>query len=68
MAKKITIFPGKNMIMEDVPEDVQKIILEKKNAEEADCDCMRSQQYAIFKMIREWANFGRDGKNKKTKE
>lgn len=67
--RKISIFTGKNILMEDVPEDVQRIIAEKVEKEKGDCECIRSQQYAVVKIIREWANFrGDEQKSKEVKK
>lgn len=52
MSKPPTILKGKKMKLLNVPEDIQKIIIEKQSEEKINCDCERSQDYAIYKMLR----------------
>jgi hypothetical protein len=52
MSKKPQIKKGKNMLIEDVPEDIQQIIIKKQDEEKAICECERPQDYAIYKMLR----------------
>lgn len=41
------------MLLEKVPPDIQKIIIERQKSEKQDCECQRSQDHAIYKMLRE---------------
>lgn len=42
------------MLLEDVPVDVQKIIIKKTSSESENCKCHRPQDYALWKVVREW--------------
>lgn len=43
------------MLLENVPVDVQEIIIKKQIDECENCKCTRAQDYAIHKIIREWS-------------
>lgn len=54
MGKRPSIRPGKNILLKNVPPDVQSIIIDKINADSEDCQCIRNQEHSMFKIIREW--------------
>lgn len=54
MSKKPKVFKGKKMKLYNVPEDVQQIIIDKLEEEKINCKCERSQDYAIYKMLRQY--------------
>lgn len=57
MSRKPEVFKGKKMKLYNVPEDVQRYIIERRDQEIINCDnCIRSQDYAIYKILREHRN------------
>lgn len=56
MANRAKIKAGKSMLLEQVPVDVQMVLLAKLADEEEHCKCTRSQDYALYKIVREWSS------------
>lgn len=56
MGKKVIIKEGKKMLLENVPIEVQKLLVERQDDEKELCDCERSQEYALYKIVREHAS------------
>lgn len=53
MPKEAKVFKGKKMLLAKIPEDVQKMIIERQQKEKSLCECERAQEWAIYKIIRE---------------
>lgn len=53
MNKQPTIKSGKSILLQKVPTDIQQIIIDRQMSEKEDCECERSQDHAIYKMLRE---------------
>lgn len=54
MANKAKVKPGKSILLEAVPVEVQRILIEKTAAEGENCKCTRGQDYALYKIVKEW--------------
>lgn len=40
--------------LKSMPESIRKMILQKQTDEKIKCDCMRSMEWTIYTIIREW--------------
>lgn len=56
MANKAKVKTGKGMLLRSVPVDVQRVVLAKIREEEEHCKCVRGQDYALYKIVREWGD------------
>lgn len=54
MANHPKLKTGKSILLERVPEDIQKILIEKTAVESEHCKCHRPQDYSLYKILREW--------------
>lgn len=54
MGKRPSVRAGKNILLKNVPLDVQSILISKVNDDSEDCQCIRNQEHSFFKIIREW--------------
>lgn len=55
MANRPKVKKGKSMLLGSVPEDVQRILISKLGDEAENCKCTRGQDYALYKIVREWS-------------
>lgn len=54
MANIPKVKPNKSILLKNVPEDIQKILIEKTEAEKKFCKCERPQDYSLYKIVRDW--------------
>lgn len=63
MSNKPKPKPGKGILLENVPIDVQEALISKKNELSDDCKCERGQNYALYSIVREWQQSVGDSEN-----
>lgn len=61
MANKAKVKKGKGILLENVPVDIQEVLISKNVEDSEDCKCTRGQDYSLYKIVREWnSTIGRE--------